>query len=67
MTATIDSGPGLQSALSVSSQPVIPGANMASQPHIWSWIWFVVAVLVVLGFHIRIFGRPIPPSARIPG
>lgn len=62
----IDSGPGLQSDMSVSSQPVIPMASKASQPHVWSWIWFVVAVLVVLGFHIRMFGRPIPPAVRMP-
>lgn len=62
----IDAGVGLQSDLSVSSQPVIPGASMASQPHVWSWIWFVLAVLVVLGFHIRIFGQPIPPASGLP-
>ena len=62
----IDAGVGLQSDLSVSSQPVIAGSSFASQPHVWSWIWFVVSVLVVLGFHIRMFGRPIPPAARMP-
>jgi hypothetical protein len=61
---SLDSGVGLQSDLSVSSQPVIAGSSMAAQPHVWSWIWFVAAVLVVLGFHIRVFGRPIPP---VPG
>jgi len=66
MTSTIDSGPGLQSELSVSSQPVIAKAGFGSQPHVWSWIWFVVAVLVILGFHIRIFGTPVPPAARFP-
>jgi hypothetical protein len=66
VTATIDAGPGLQSELSVSAVPVVPNASFASQPHIWSWIWFVVAVLVILGFHIRIFGRPIPPAAAFP-
>jgi len=63
----IDQGAGLQSELSVSSQPVIPNSSMASSPHIWSWICFIVAVLVILGFHIRIFGRPVPPAARFPG
>jgi hypothetical protein len=58
----IDSGPGLQSDMSVSSQPVIAASSMASQPHVWVWIWFVLAVLVVLGFHIRVFGQPIPPA-----
>lgn len=62
----MDGTSGLQSDMSVSSQPVIAGSSMASQPHVWSWIWFVVAVLVVLGFHIRMFGRPIPPAARMP-
>lgn len=66
MTSTIDSGPGLQSDMSVSSQPVISGMGFGSKPHVWSWIWFVVAVLVVLGFHIRVFGRPIPPAANFP-
>jgi hypothetical protein len=62
----IDVGAGLQSDLSVSSQPVIPNSSMASQPHVWSWIWFVVAVLIVLGFHIRVFGHPVPPSVHMP-
>lgn len=66
MTATIDSGAGLQSDMSVSSQPVIAGGGLGSKPHVWSWIWFVVAVLVVLGFHIRIFGAPVPPAANFP-
>lgn len=62
----IDQGVGLQSDLSVSSQPVIAASSAASQPHVWSWIWFVVAVLVVLGFHVRMFGTPVPPAARFP-
>lgn len=62
----MDGSVGVQSDLSVSSQPVIPGSSMASRPDIWSWIWFVVAVLVVLGFHVRMFGRPIPPAAHMP-
>jgi hypothetical protein len=66
MTATIDSGPGLQSDMSVSSLPVISGSGFGSSPHVWSWIWFVVAVLVVLGFHIKIFGRAVPPAAAFP-
>jgi hypothetical protein len=66
MTPQIDSGPGLQSDMSVNSQPVIPDSSMASQPHVWSWIWFAVAVLIVLGFHIRVFGQPIPPAAKMP-
>ena len=66
MSVTIDSGPGIQSDLSVSSSPVIPNSGFASRPHIWSWIWFVVAVLVVLGFHVRMFGQPVPPAANFP-
>lgn len=66
MTATIDSGPGLQSSMSVEGQPVISNSSFASRPHIWSWIWFTVAILVILGFHIRVFGRPIPPAANFP-
>ena len=66
MTATLDAGPGLQSAASVSAVPVVPNSSFASQPHIWSWIWFVVAVLIILGFHVRIFGTPVPPAARFP-
>lgn len=66
MTSTIDGGPGLQSDVAVSSRPVIPNSGMASKPSTWAWIWFVVAVLVILGFHIRIFGRPVPPAARFP-
>lgn len=62
----MDGAVGIQSDLSVNSQPVIPQSSMASQPHVWSWIWFAVAVLVVLGFHIRVFGRPIPPAAKMP-
>ena len=62
----IDQGAGLQSTLSVDSQPVIPNSSMASSPHVWSWVWFVVAVIVILGFHIRIFGRAVPPAANFP-
>jgi hypothetical protein len=57
---------GLQSSIDVETSPVIPSAGMLGSPHIWSWIWFVVAVFVVLGFHIRMFGRPIPPAASFP-
>lgn len=66
MTATIDAAAGLQSSSSVNSVPVIPGSSMASQPHVWAWIWFVVAVLIILGFHIRVFGAAVPPAARFP-
>lgn len=66
MTATLDAGPGLQSDLSVSSLPVIGNSGAASKPHVWAWIWFVVAVLIILGFHIRVFGTAIPPGANFP-
>lgn len=66
MTSTIDSGPGLQSDMSVSSLPVIGNSGAASKPHVWAWIWFTVAVLIILGFHVRIFGTPVPPAARFP-
>jgi hypothetical protein len=62
----MDGPTGIQSELSVNTQPVIPDSSMAAQPHVWAWIWFVLAVLVVLGFHIRVFGRPIPPAAKMP-
>lgn len=56
----------LASAVDVNSSPVIPMAGAAQKPHVWTWIWFVLAVLVVLGFHIRVFGRPVPPAASFP-
>lgn len=58
--------PGLASSIDVSSQPVIPGTSITSSPAMWTWIWFVIAVLVVLGFHIRMFGRAVPPAANFP-
>ena len=57
---------GVQSTIDVESSPVIANTGMASKPHVWSWIWFVLAVLVIMGFHIRVFGRPIPPAAQFP-
>ena len=64
--ATATASPGLQSSVDVNSQPVIPSASAVSQPHVWSWIWFALALLVIVGFHIRMFGRAIPPAARFP-
>lgn len=64
--AMTDTGPGLQSQVQVNAAPVIPRSNFTSKPHYWTYIWFAVAVLVILGFHIRIFGRPVPPAARFP-
>lgn len=56
---------GIQSTIDVSSSPTV-GGGMTSSPATWSWIWFILAVVVILGFHIRVFGRPIPPAARFP-
>lgn len=64
--ATATASAGLQSSVDVSNQSVIPSTSTASKPHVWSWIWFVVALLVIVGFHIRMFGRAIPPAARFP-
>jgi len=58
--------PGLASSIDVNAQPVIPNSTMAQKPHVWSWIWFVLAIFVILGFHIRVFGRPVPPAANFP-
>jgi len=57
---------GVQSSFDVQSAPVIPMASPVSQPHLWSWIWFGVAILIVLGFHVRVFGHPLPPGANFP-
>ena len=57
---------GVQSSIDVSSQPVIQSTSNLSKPHEWTWIWFVVAVLTVAGFHIRVFGHPVPPAASFP-
>jgi hypothetical protein len=56
---------GVQSELEVNSSPVARQMTPAS-PATWSIIWFVVAVLVIIGFHIRIFGHPVPPAASFP-
>jgi hypothetical protein len=57
---------GVQSALNTQTQPVVPGNAAGTSPHVWTWIWFILAVLVIMGFHIRVFGRPLPPSAQFP-
>jgi hypothetical protein len=57
---------GVQSRIDVASSPVIPNNSWLSQPHFWAWAWFVLAVVVVLGFHVRVFGHPIPPGANFP-
>ena len=57
---------GVQSSIDVNTAPVIQSSSALSKPHIWTWIWFVVAILVVAGFHVRVFGHPIPPGASFP-
>lgn len=64
--ATAQATSGLQSSIDTATSPVIPSVGIISQPHVWSWIWFTLAVFVILGFHIRMFGRAIPPDARFP-
>jgi hypothetical protein len=56
---------GVQSEINVESSPVIP-TNAVTKPHVWTWIWFVVALLIITGFHIRMFGAVVPPTARFP-
>lgn len=60
--------PGVQSTLDVESSPVISTgvSGMIGQPATWTWIWFVVSVLVIIGFHVRVFGRAVPPAAQFP-
>jgi len=62
----VDTSPGLQSSIDVNASPVIPSQSPLARTHVWSWIWFIVAILVIAGFHIRIFGHPVPPAARFP-
>lgn len=62
-----NTGPGVQSRIAVESSPVVPVSGGMGAPHTWAFIWFGLAVLVVLGFHVRVFGHPIPPSTHVPG
>lgn len=55
---------GLQSEVDVNASPTVGG--MSSSPSTWTFIWVILAVLVIVGFHIRLFGRAIPPSANFP-
>jgi len=59
-------GVGLQSELDVNTSPVIGTGGTLQQPHVWSWLWFFVSVFVILGFHVRVFGRAVPPAASFP-
>lgn len=66
MPVGVDPSPGLQSQVDVNASPVIPGGSPLSRTSTWSWIWFIVAIMVIAGFHIRIFGQAVPPAARFP-
>jgi hypothetical protein len=66
MAVGVATEPGLQSRIDVNSVPVIPSIGVLGQPYTWSWIWFVVAILIVAGFHIKVFGAAVPPSPRFP-
>ena len=63
---TTTASPGLQSTIDTNSSPVIPSQSMFGKPEIWSWIWFIIAIAGVAGFHIRVFGAAIPPAPRFP-
>lgn len=55
---------GVKSRVEVESNPVVPVGGKFGAPHTWSFMFFVLAVLVILGFHIRIFGRAVPPATH---
>jgi hypothetical protein len=59
-----DATVGIQSQLDVNASPTV--GSQVSSPATWTWIWFVLAVLVIAGFHIRVFGHPIPPASNFP-
>lgn len=59
-----DATVGIQSQLDVNASPTV--GMTPSQPSTWTWIWFILAVAVIVGFHIRVFGHPIPPAANFP-
>lgn len=59
-------GAGIQSEINVESSPVIGMPSGVSVPSTWTWIWFVAAMLIIVGFHVKMFGRAIPPSANFP-
>lgn len=41
-------------------------SSRAGSPAFWSYVWVAVAVAVIVGFHVRVFGIPLPPNARFP-
>lgn len=55
---------GIQSQMDVNENSTV--GMKPTNPSTWSWIWFVLAVLVIAGFHIRVFGQVIPPTANLP-
>lgn len=58
---------GVQSTIDVNSSPTVPaGVSGVAKPHVWSWIWFFVALLIIVGFHVRIFGKVVPPTTHFP-
>jgi hypothetical protein len=66
MAVGVSTEPGLQSRIDTENSPVIPAMSPLGQSHTWSWIWFVLAILVIAGFHIKVFGSAVPPSPRFP-
>lgn len=42
--------------------PISPPKSAA----FWSWFWLGLCAVIILGFHIRIFGMALPPQAVSP-
>lgn len=57
---------GVQSTLDVEGSPVVQTSGALSKPHVWTYIWFILALLTIFGFHLRVFGHPVPPAANFP-
>lgn len=57
---------GVQSELDVESNSAVASNGSGLQISHWTWIWFVLALLVIIGFHIRMFGHVVPPAAHFP-
>lgn len=66
MAVGVTAQPGLQSEIETNSVPVIPSMSPLGKSETWSWIWFVLAILVITGFHIKVFGAAVPPAPRFP-
>lgn len=61
---------GAQAGVVGQAEVLAPQGNPVSRqksPAFWSWVFFIASVLIVLGFHVRIFGVTLPPSASLPG